>query len=534
MRYAGLVFFSDSKDRGWDIGILVLLLIVVLLRLRLLDIPLERDEGEYAYMGRLISEGVVPYARAYSMKLPGTAMMYALLMTVFGESVTGIHLGLAFLNFFSSLLLFVSVRRYFGSIVGFVAASCYALMSLSPTVLGFAAHATQFAVFFVALMLWCMSKYMPSTKAIWLLGAGVFAGMAFITKQQAVFFAFFGLIVLANECYGRRISVSSLVLYLAGVSAPFLTIALTVYFSGSWDKFSFWVFTYARQYAGSVSLGRGLELFGEAFIPMFREYFLIWMLAILGLFLFPWLKLSPNKRLIAGAFTVASFLSIVPGLYFRSHYFVTILPAVGLLAGLALEHLIARKKLIAGGRSVVLTVVLISLVLAVARNAAYYLEDDSETISKEMYGTNPFVEAKEIADYLKKNTGITDKIAVVGSEPEIYFYANRHAATGYLYTYGLMELQPYNKHMQAEMMNEIKLARPQYLVLVKVGLSWLAQPQSPTDIFTWFFAYTKEHYDLVGAGDIIDGSTTKFVWGGTAFSFVPNAEDFILIFKRRA
>ena len=35
--------------------------LVVAIRIRLLGIPLERDEGEYAYAGQLILQGVPPY-----------------------------------------------------------------------------------------------------------------------------------------------------------------------------------------------------------------------------------------------------------------------------------------------------------------------------------------------------------------------------------------------------------------------------------------------------------------------------------------
>src|SRR5436853_1488217 len=42
-------------------------------RLRLIDLPLERDEGEYAYTGQLMLQGIVPYELAYRMKFPGTA-----------------------------------------------------------------------------------------------------------------------------------------------------------------------------------------------------------------------------------------------------------------------------------------------------------------------------------------------------------------------------------------------------------------------------------------------------------------------------
>jgi len=40
------------------------LVIVAAVRLRLLNLPLERDEGEYAYAGQLIRQGIPPYQLA--------------------------------------------------------------------------------------------------------------------------------------------------------------------------------------------------------------------------------------------------------------------------------------------------------------------------------------------------------------------------------------------------------------------------------------------------------------------------------------
>src|SRR5271154_7088682 len=78
--------------------VLVVLLFVGFIRVRLLEMPLERDEGEYAYAGQLILQGIPPYELAYNMKLPGTYFAYALGMAVFGETTSGVHLTLLVVN----------------------------------------------------------------------------------------------------------------------------------------------------------------------------------------------------------------------------------------------------------------------------------------------------------------------------------------------------------------------------------------------------------------------------------------------------
>ena len=46
-----------------------------------------------------------------------------------------------------------------------------------------------------------------------------------------------------------------------------------------------------------------------------------------------------NRQFITGFF-IFSFLTICPGLYFREHYFVTLLPAIAMLVGVAVSSMI--------------------------------------------------------------------------------------------------------------------------------------------------------------------------------------------------
>src|SRR5438105_14308698 len=85
------------RQRSWILVGLALLFVVVV-RVRLREMPLERDEGEYAYAGQLMLQGIPPYKEAYNMKLPGTYAAYALIMALFGQTPSAIHLGLALLS----------------------------------------------------------------------------------------------------------------------------------------------------------------------------------------------------------------------------------------------------------------------------------------------------------------------------------------------------------------------------------------------------------------------------------------------------
>src|SRR5438034_11574917 len=91
----------------------LLLLLFAAIRWRLRDMPLERDEGEYAYAGQLILQDIPPYELAYNMKLPGTYLGYAAILRVFGETPAGIHIGLLLVNGCATLLVFFLGRRLY-------------------------------------------------------------------------------------------------------------------------------------------------------------------------------------------------------------------------------------------------------------------------------------------------------------------------------------------------------------------------------------------------------------------------------------
>ncbi len=65
-----------------------------------------------------------------------------------------------------------------------------------------------------------------------------------------------------------------------------------------------------------------------------------------------------------------------------------------------------------------------------------------------LISADPFPEAEEVARFIRANSPPSAPMAVLGSEPELYFLSRRHSVTGYIYTYGMMEPQPFARRMQ--------------------------------------------------------------------------------------
>src|SRR5262249_40428701 len=133
----------------------------------------------------------------------------------------------------------------------------------------------------------------------------------------------------------------------------------------------------------------------------------------------------------------------------------------------------------------------------------YFFTLGPNAVARANFRRNPFPEAVRLATHIRLNSEPEDQVAVIGSEPQIYFYARRRAATAFIYTYPLMETHPFAHSMQQEMIAEIEAARPRFLVLVNVPTSWLARPGSSPAIIEWFREYAEKHYRVTGIADIL-------------------------------
>src|SRR5436309_8204562 len=255
----------DTYDKAlrvtwWALAVAVLGLIVAI-RIRLLGIPLERDEGEYAYAGQLMLQGIPPYMLAYNMKFPGTYAAYALIMSIFGQTIFGIHLGLLLVNTATSGLIFLLGRRLMNnSTAGIAAATTYLVLSVSPSVLGLAAHATHFVMLPVlggTLLLLNESGRQHSGR---LFASGLLFGLSVLMKQPAVFFIVFAAIYLVFKDVQRGFGLKSILLrtlfFSTGVILPLGISSFFLWRAGVFDKFWFWTFEYARHYGSLIPLSQ--------------------------------------------------------------------------------------------------------------------------------------------------------------------------------------------------------------------------------------------------------------------------------------
>jgi 4-amino-4-deoxy-L-arabinose transferase-like glycosyltransferase len=716
------------------VGLAILFVLVVRVRLR--EMPLERDEGEYAYAGQLMLQGVPPYMEVYNMKLPGTYAAYAVIMALLGQTPSGIHLGVMVVNVASILLVFLVGRRLLDEITGVVAAVCFALMSLSPSILGLAGHATHFVVLFalggMMALVWNLEVRGVKSKAanprVAMLASGLLFGLAFLMKQQGIFFGIFGLVYLlwlyiddrraegearrlsraggqagrgrdgrgqagaheqqlsgsfvksrvtrpaglgtgtaagvaprlnaiqakrlqaeqekpegrggvgeaemsrdgdsdsqktaaALQTQSRKESVglasqpangseanrtglptsavavmdpqhvgpnagasvgstfvagtpaarrSAIGAFVAGLVAPYLLTCVILLCMGAFHQFIFWTITYAGKYASAIPLAFGPEMLRAGLRTIVGPNILFWVLPWAGALMMWWdertqgrdgtvpkaeggrevsrprtqVSRARDPRLFVIALLLCSAGSVSIGLYFREHYFIQLLPALALLSGLAVSralHLLWHDKSIELFLALpVLAIFILAVGSALIGNGALWLVMPASEAAQSIYGTSLFAEASKAAKFLKTNAPAQARIAVLGSEPEIYFESHRRSVSGYIYIYPLLETHSYAAKMQQELMDKIEATRPDYVVFVDDYVSWLTQPESDQKIFGWWKTYSSQNLELVMTYDLEEpvavnpeGKTSKRFGDEESTVGSDSAKNHLFVFRRK-
>lgn len=524
-----------NKRRFFILFLVIVILLTLALRIRLLGIPIERDVGEFAYVGQQMLLGVPPYGESYSDRMPGIYAIYSVILFIFGQTQVAVHLGLLIINMMAIFFIFLSMRRLFDNLTGLLSAAFFAVLSVSRSVHGFSANSEHFVIAFAMCGIFLLLLAIDSKRLGTFFWSGFLFGISFIMKQPGLVFVFFGLVYIMLSSYKRSFDfnrkMSECIRFLFGAILPFGLACFLLMLAGVYSKFRFWSFTYVYEYLIGVAPSFNPAFFKARVLEVMGHSWIIWVAGVVGAVACLWNKKERLKWLFLIPFFLLSAYAVFPGFYFRRHYFILLLPAIASLAAVgarSVTNLFPRAKNI-------LTPLLCIPLLAVPiyKDRDFLFQMTPDEACRATYSVNPFPESLEIASYLKSKTMEDDYIAVLGSEPQIFFYSKRRSATGHIYTYMMMETHKYAPYMQEEMISEIEANKPKFIIFVNIATSWLPRNGSDRLVFRWWRYYREKFYKLTGLVDVIPGGETIYKWGEEAIGYEPLSKYTLSIFERR-
>ena len=359
--------------------------------------------------------------------------------------------------------------------------------------------------------------------------SGVLFCAAMLVKQNGALFALFGgLAVISHHLLGenrnwRKDFVSGLI-YSAGVIIPLVLTLILMFMNSALDEFIYWIYNHAKDhYVTSIEWEpTGKQMLNSAWTRISKNHYLLFLLAILGFVATAFTKLNLHRKSMIFCFAILSFAAITPGLRLYGHYWIFLMPAVALLIGVAVLFCNEQLQKFTHGE----TATTLSLgIFAIAfmhhlikiqsddKLKNYYTHPNSMNVLRNVYGRNPFPEAKLVGDWIKNNSDENENISVLGSEPQVYFYANRRGVSKHNYLGYLVQDYPLHSQWQREFISDVEAAQPKYFVFFKHRWSWMVKDGIDQTLFKWMNNYTKENYQLVGLVQYRSDEQLDVKWG---------------------
>lgn len=448
-------------------------------------------------------------------------VVYAFFISIFGESVKAIHLGLLITNLLTAITIFFIAKKFFAPIYASIISSIFCIVTLNFHLEGMSANAELYLLLPAMLGILFFLRGMEDRKRINFFISGLLLGMSYVIKQHGLFFVgFIGLYyifhfvmsIMKQKATGQGVPggflpqlknpILSGFVFVLGAIIPFGLTCLTFLYLGLFQKFWWWTVYFPRYYGSGLTLVDAWNYFAFSAGPIWNSLWFFILLAACG-FIVSFKGLKNDKNFFLITFFVLSFCAISVGFLFYTHYFILGVPALCFLIAAGMEFIEKQIKFKISSY-ICLVLFIIGYTMIVKEEHEYMFQWDGNLCCRMRYFSNPFPEAIVFGKYMEQNSAPTDKIAVIGSEPEIFYYAHRRSATGHLYTYEMLNNQPFAHQFQVEMISEIEKAKPKFLVFVNVPFSWYSgrHDHMDTTIFTWANKYMNQYYEQVGIVNI--------------------------------
>jgi len=394
--------------RLWLLGaggaIAVLLVHLPALAHRLLD----GDEAVYGSIAALLNQGGHLYADGgIDNKPPGIFWVYAATFDVFGRyQMTAVHVTGLLVTAATCVVLFFVARSIAGPRAGVLAAIFYGVLTAAGNPRLLAANTELF----MALPLTAAFLLLLRRQWLWsgllMVSAGAFKQVAAVE----VLLLPAGLVLLETRDTRVGAALRFGVGIVIGLAAGAAALALTGSLAGFWRWTIEPLVGYAAgNWAPSVVLNRAKD----SLVPFVRDMFVLWAAALASVIRWPRLR-APEK--MAVWWLAVSFLGAIAGGHWSWHYFIQVMPALALLAALAIDRALDARL-----RRWVAAVVVVALAVPAAGWAVFNLSADPLTYD----WSPPIAQHEQVAAYIRDHTRPGDRVFVWGDWPALYVESDR-------------------------------------------------------------------------------------------------------------
>jgi hypothetical protein len=443
-----------------------IILAVLAIRLPLLGIPFDRDEGGYAYIAWRMGFHEMPYRDWIDQKPPGVFWIYRLGLNLPLDAVSAIHLMALLFSAASGCALFFLALRFTKPFWALAAALLFVILSADPLIEGTSANTELFML--LPLILSQIALLSPAGETrrgiAPALAAGALTGIAVALKQVAIvnwpFLVFSGWLFAGGPERGRR--TWSLAAWSAlGGTGVWGVIGTYFLLHHELGGLIYNVFSHNLGYVKTLTWPERLEACMGTLARLSHSEALVWVFSAAGLASL-WIGRKSKQFLHVAVWMLSSIAGVSISGYFFAHYFQQLLPALCVAAvkgAEALESANFWKPVPARGRRGILCAAL-GAMPCIAIAPFLFIYSPRDAVRRIYPGNSLFAEMPEIGKRIAGLTRPTDRVFVFGADPEVLFYARRESATRYIFLLPLYGAYSDAHELQVRTSEEVAASQP--------------------------------------------------------------------------
>jgi 4-amino-4-deoxy-L-arabinose transferase-like glycosyltransferase len=472
-----------------------LVLITTAVRIPLLGIPFERDEGEYAYIAWRLGHHELPYRDWVDQKPPAIFWVYRAALALPMDPIRAVHFVALLFSAASACALFFLALRFVSRFWAFIAAAIFVLLSADPWIQGQASNTEIFMLLplILAQVAFFRAIEHSDRNRMSILLCGALIGVAIAFKQVATVNWF--LLVAVFPMFTRsekrwRDSLWFAIWSGVGLFSVAAIIAFYFWIRGGLTALVENVFTHNLEYIGAMTWADRAHFCADTLTRLSSTELLVWVFAFIGLIglfatrKFKWLA-------FLGGWLIASAIGISASGYFFPHYFQQWLPPLVLMSifGAAWLSRLSFWKTSWIPRA---AGVLLLAALPIRTFWPFWFSYSSADAVRKIYPGNFFAEMPAFAERVAKMTTPDQRVFAFAAEPEVLFYARRISATRYIFLFPLYGPYSNIREKQVATTGEVQRNAPTTAVYVPNQLFFA--PGTDQYFTEWSLSYFKEYF----------------------------------------
>ncbi len=433
----------SGRRRVTVAGLTGIVTVAVLLRLPLLRVPLDPDEGGYAFIARRWAEGGRLYSPAAWVDRPPGLLVAFRVVGAVSYSPLGLRAAAVVAAVLVALASASAAWAVAGRRAGMVAGLLSAVVLAGPFVEGFQLNgellAASVGAWGAALALWWRAGRLRSG---WLVAAGLLCGCALLVKQSAL-----DPLVLLLACTAaattRRTAVP---LSVAGAAAPVVAAGACAAVT-DWSQWWYAIVEFQAQVAAAVPLWTRLRATTLTALVVAPD--------MLGLAVVAGLGVAACRRRVnlwpVVLWAATALLVVVSGPFAHRHYWVQVIPPFAVLAGVAASTATRR-----GAATLVAAAVALPLIGQAAVAASPALRTAVTSTGHRARASGP------VAQWLRTHSRPGDEVYAFVAAADLYLESDRQTSYPYLWAESVQRV-PGAKELLAHWL--ASPAGPRYVVV---------------------------------------------------------------------